>query len=83
MVCGSSSLVTRLEYVFRNELKLPIKIASTELLKLTHDTLRDSGWARCYGLTFLAPQDTENDIIKELLTSLFIRVKKVIVQFLP
>lgn len=83
VVCGSSSLVTRLEYVFRNELKLPIKIASTELLKLTHDTLRDSGWARCYGLTFLAPQDTENDIIKELLTSLFIRVKKVIVQFLP
>lgn len=83
VVCGSSSLVPRLEYVFRNELRLPIKITSNELSKLTGDTLRDSGWARCYGLTFLAPQDTEKDIIKELITSLFIRVKKLIVQFLP
>ncbi len=83
VVCGSSSLTPRLEYVFRSELKLPIKIASNELVKLTHDILRDSGWARCYGLTFLAPQDTENDAFKELLTSLFTRVKKFIVQFLP
>lgn len=83
VVCGSSSLVPRLEYVFRSELKLPIKLASNELARLTHDVLRDSGWARCYGLTFLAPHDTENDVLKELLTSLFIRVKKMIVQFLP
>ncbi|MCF7843273.1 pilus assembly protein PilM [Candidatus Gracilibacteria bacterium] len=83
VVCGSSSQVMRLEYVFRNELKLPIKIISNELAKLTHDTLRDGGWARCYGLTFLAPQDTENDVLKELLTSFFIRVKKMITQFLP
>jgi cell division protein FtsA len=83
VVCGSSSLVPRLEYVFRSELKLPIKIASNEIAKLTHDTLRDSGWARCYGLTFLAPNDTENDAFKELLTSIFTRVKKLITQFLP
>lgn len=83
VVCGSSSLTPRLEYVFRMELKLPIKIASSELTKLTNSALRDSGWARCYGLTFLAPNDSENDVIKELLTSLFIRVKKLITQFLP
>lgn len=83
IVCGSSSLVPRLEYVFRSELKLPIKIATNELAKLTHDTLRDSGWARCYGLTFLAPNDTENDAFKELLTSIFTRVKKTVAQFLP
>lgn len=83
VVCGSSSLVPRLEYVFRSELKLPIKITSNELARLTHDTLRDSGWARCYGLTFLAPNDTEKDAFRELLTSLFIRVKKMITQFLP
>ena len=83
IVCGSSAFVPRLEYIFRNELKLPIKLTSNELSKLTGDILRDSGWARCYGLTFLAPQDTENDVLKELLTSLLIRVKKMIVQFLP
>ena len=83
VVCGSSSLVPRLEYIFRAELKLPIKISSHELVRLTNDTLRDSGWARSYGLTFLAPRDDENDVIKELLTSFFTRVKKFINQFLP
>ncbi len=83
VVCGSSSLVPRLEYVFRAELKLPIKIASNELVRLTNDTLRDSGWARVYGLTFLAPFDDENDVIRELLTSFITRVKKLVTQFLP
>lgn len=83
VVCGSSSVVPRLEYVFRAELKLPIKVTSNELVRLTNDTLRDSGWARVYGLTFLAPRDTENDILRELLTSFFARVKKMIIQFLP
>lgn len=83
VVCGSSSAVPRLEYIFRAELKLPIKIATHELVRLTDDTLRDSGWARSYGLTFLAPYDTENEVLKELLTSFFTRVKKVFGQFLP
>ncbi len=83
IVCGSTSLIPRLEFVFRNELRLPITVVSNELVKITGDTLRDSGWARSYGLTFLAPQDTENDVFKELLTSIFTRVKKVFSQFLP
>ncbi len=83
VVCGSASQVPRLEYIFRSELKLPIKITSHELVRLTNDTLRDSGWARSYGLTFLAPHDDENYVIKELLTSFFTRVKKLINQFLP
>jgi hypothetical protein len=83
IVCGSSSLVPRLEFIFRNELRLPIKIVSNELVKITNDTLRDSGWARSYGLTFLAPHDTEKDAFTELLTSFFTRVKKIVSQFLP
>jgi cell division protein FtsA len=83
VVCGSTSLVPRLEFIFRNELRLPIKIVSNELVKITNDTLRDSGWARSYGLTFLAPYDTEKDMFKELLTSIITRVKKVLSQFLP
>jgi hypothetical protein len=45
--------------------------------------LRDGGWARSYGLTFLAPTDTEKDVIKDLITSIWTRVKKVLSQFLP
>ena len=81
VVCGSSSQVMRLEYVFRNELKLPIKISTSELSRITNDSIRESGWARCYGLTFLSPNDTENDVIKDLLTSFFTRVKKTFSQF--
>ncbi len=83
IVCGSSALVPRLEFIFRNELRLPIKIVSNELVRITNDTLRDSGWARSYGLTFLAPHDSEKDAFKELLTSFFTRVKKIVSQFLP
>lgn len=83
VVCGSTSLIPRLEYIFRNELRLPIKIATNELVRITNDMLRDSGWARSYGLTFLAPHDTEKDAFKELLTSILMRVKKVFSQFLP
>lgn len=83
LVCGGSSQIMRLEHIFRQELKLPISIASGVLSKLTKDVLRDSSWARVYGLTFLAPQDTEKDVIKDFFTSLFARVKKFFLQFLP
>lgn len=83
VVCGSSSLVPRLEYVFRAELKLPIKVATNELVRLTNDMLRDTGWARCYGLTFLAPVANEKEAFTELLTSFITRVKNLVSQFLP
>lgn len=83
VVCGAASLVPRIEFVFRNELRLPIKITTNELTKLTDGSLRDSSWARVYGLTFLAPYDTESDVFKELLTSFMTHVKKLISQFLP
>lgn len=83
VVCGSSSLVPRLEYIFRAELKLPIKIATNELVRLTRDSLRDAGWARVYGLTFLAPNEGEKEVWKDVLTSFAAHVKKFISQFLP
>lgn len=83
IITGSSAYVPRLEYVFRSELKLPVKVVTNELVRLTGDTVRDGSWARAYGLTFLAPNDTEKDVLKDLITSLFIRVKKFISQFLP
>ncbi len=83
VVCGGSSHLPHLEFVFRSELKLPIKIITNELVRLSNDTLRDGAWARTFGLTFLAPLDTENDVLREVLTSFFTRVKKFIHQFLP
>lgn len=83
IITGSSAMVPRIEFVFRNELKLPIKVITNELVKLTGDTVREGAWARAYGLTFLAPNDTEKDVLKDLVTSVFMRVKKFISKFLP
>jgi cell division protein FtsA len=83
VVCGSSSLTPFVENVFRKELRLPITLSRDETPRVSGGALRDSGWARVYGLTFLAPHDTEKDVLEEVLTSFFTRVKKLIVQFLP
>lgn len=83
VVTGAASLVPRLEFIFRNELRLPIKMTSNEVTRMTGDALRDSTWARSYGLTLLAPHDSEKDVLKELITSMWSRVKKIISQFLP
>lgn len=83
IVCGGCTSVPRLEYVLRNELKLPIKITSNELSRLTNDKLRDTSWARVYGLTFLAPNDKDIDVFKDLISSFFAKVKRVFSQFMP
>lgn len=83
VVCGGTSRIERLDYMLRNDLKLPIKITKDELSRITGNTLNDTSWARAYGLTFLAPKDSEKEVLKELLTSMIIHVKRFFVQFLP
>lgn len=83
LICGGSSQINIIENVFRNIIKLPIKVVTNELVRPTKDLLRDSSWARVYGLTLLSPQDNEKDILKEMFTNIYIRVKKYISAFLP
>lgn len=83
LIFGPTSLLPNIDIVFRSELRLPVKVLTNELQKMSQDTIRDVSWARCYGLTFLAPADTERDVIRELVTTIFMRVKKFMHQFLP
>ena len=83
VVCGGSSNIEKLDYMLRAGLKLPIKITKNELIKLTGNILKDTEWARVYGLTFLAPKDTGNELIKDLMSSFILRAKRFFVQFLP
>lgn len=83
IVCGGSSNIEKLDYMLRAGLKLPIKITKNELSRLTGNTLTDTEWARVYGLTFLAPKDTGNEVLKDLISSFVSRVKRFFVQFLP
>lgn len=83
LVTGGSRLLPNLETMLRRDLRLPITIASTELARISGDTLRDSAWAKSYGLTFLAPHESQGEVIKMLLTSFWGNVKRFFSQFLP
>ncbi|MDQ5962402.1 MAG: FtsA protein [Patescibacteria group bacterium] len=83
VVTGGSMYLPGLESVLRRELKLPITITTNELSKVTGDTLRDSAWARVYGLSFLAPKEDEREVISILFTSFIRSVKRFFSQFLP
>jgi cell division protein FtsA len=83
IISGISSALPNVEAVFRSELRLPVRIITTELARITDDTLKDPSWARAYGLTFLAPSDREQDAFKELLSTFLSRAKKFMHRFLP
>lgn len=83
VVVGGSMYLPGLDSVLRRELKLPITIATNELSKMTGDALRDSAWARVYGLCFLAPKENEREVLSILFTSFIGSVKRFVSQFLP
>lgn len=83
VVCGGSIQTPRLEYVLRNELKLPIKITGNDLSRITGDRIRNTEWARAYGLTFLAPNDKDIDVLRDIVSNFLMRCKRFFAQFLP
>ncbi len=83
VVCGDVKETPKLDAMLKYELKLPIKIVSNELSKITNEALSDNSFARAYGLTLFAPNDNEKEIFKNLIASFFGRVKRFFIQFLP
>jgi cell division protein FtsA len=83
VVVGGGMYLPGLDAVLRRELKLPVTLASSELSKITGDALRDSAWARVFGLCFFAPKENEREVIGLLFTSFVGSVKRFISQFLP
>lgn len=55
VLTGNGSKLLKIEYMFKNFLKLPIKFANEEIREFSDGQLGDSSYARVYGLTFLAP----------------------------
>ncbi len=83
VVLGDATLIPRIDYTMRYTMKLPIKIANNELVPISNGTLTDSSWARCYGLTFLAPEIKEHVILGAFFKRLTTTLKRFFVQFLP
>lgn len=55
VLTGGGSKLSKIDYLFKNYLKLPIKFANQEIREFSDGQLIDSCYARVYGLTFLAP----------------------------
>jgi cell division protein FtsA len=83
IVTGGSMHIPNLDVLLRRDLRLPITITTNELARISNDSLRDTTWARAYGLTFLAPHESHVEVIRLVLTSFFARVKGFFGQFLP
>lgn len=83
IVTGGSMHIPNLDVLLRRDLRLPITITTNELARISNDSLRDTTWARAYGLTFLAPHESQVEVIRLVLTSFFARVKGFFAQFLP
>ena len=83
VIIGSSAKIANIDNIMRYFLKLPISIPKTEMSKLTNDIIRDSSFARSYGVVFLTPSQSNEEIIKNLIGRFFTSVKRFLFQFLP
>lgn len=83
VITGKSTLIPKIDYMLRTELKLPIKFAHNTLVEFTHGSLNDESFARSYGSLFFIKDVTEKDVFFEAFTSLFIKMKRYVGRFLP
>lgn len=83
VITGSGANINNIDNIMRYFLKLPITIPKIEMSKLTDDVVRDSSFARSYGVVFLVPNHSDKEIIKNLIGSFITSVKQFLFQFLP
>lgn len=83
VVTGSGSNITNVDNIMRYFLKLPITLPKTEMSKLTGDIVRDSSFARSYGVVFLISNHSDKEIIKNLVGRFITSIKRFLFQFLP
>lgn len=55
VLTGNGSKLAKIDYMFKDCMKLPIKLSNNEIKEFSEGQLYDSSYARVYGLTFLAP----------------------------
>ena len=83
VVIGDGSNIPNIDNLMRYFLKLPITLPKTEMSKLTNDIIRDSSFARSYGVVFLASSQSNKEIIRNLVGKFATSVKRFLFQFLP
>lgn len=83
VVTGKGALIPKIEYIMRNELKLPIKTGSNTIVEFTHGNISDESYARCFGALFFIKDSSESEVFFQALNSLFAKAKRYLSRFLP
>lgn len=55
VLTGNGSKLAKIDYIFKQYMKLPIKFADYEISEFSEGQLTDSSYAKVFGITFLAP----------------------------
>lgn len=83
VVTGKGALLPKLDYMMRNELKIPIKFAYNTLIDFTHGNVSDESYGRCYGSLFFIKDFTEREVFFGAISRTFSNARRYISRFLP
>jgi len=83
VLTGGGSKLTKIDSIIKNNLKLPVKFANEEIRIFSDGQLKDSSFARVYGLTFLAPTVSVNYNVKKIFDNFFKNIKNLFKKILP
>lgn len=83
VLTGNGSKLPKIDYMFKNYMKLPIKYAEEEIRDFSDGQLGDSAYARAYGLTFLAPIITSDYKVSKIFKNLIKNIKSFFKKLLP
>ncbi|MEA4910565.1 Cell division protein FtsA [bioreactor metagenome] len=83
VLTGNGSKLPKIDYMFKNYMKLPIKYAEEEIRDFSDGQLGDSAYTRAYGLTFLAPIITSDYKVSKIFKNLIKNIKSFFKKLLP
>lgn len=83
VLTGNGSKLTKIDTMMKNFLKLPVKLANDEIREFSNGQLKDSVFARVYGLTFLAPIVSNEFSFKKILSNSLKNIGNLLKRFIP
>lgn len=83
VLTGGGSKLGKIDHMIKNHLKLPVKFANEEVRNFSDGQLKDSSYARVYGLTFLAPTISADLNIKKIFNDFSKNIASLFKKILP
>lgn len=83
VVTGKGALIPKIDYMMRNELKLPVRVGASLLSEFTRGAVSDESYARAFGALFFIRESSEREIFLEAIMGVITKAKRYISRFLP